>query len=126
VSKEEVIGLLAALETFAGRDHAADLRDAQRRTAFVVESLDGLCGVRAEHRFPDHIGRPYPTAFIHLDPTIGMTSADVIVALLAGTPSVAVMDFGDPLTVRVDVRVLSDTETEHVVERLHQVLGPSQ
>jgi L-seryl-tRNA(Ser) seleniumtransferase len=126
VSKEEVIGLLAALETFTGRDHAADLRDAQRRTAFVVESLDGLCGVRAEHRFPDHIGRPYPTAFIHLDPTIGMTSADVIVALLAGTPSVAVMDFGDPLTVRVDVRVLSDTETEHVVERLHQVLGPSQ
>lgn len=123
VSKEEIIGLLTALHTFANRDHAADLADAQRRTQFVVASLSGLPGVRAEYRFPDHIGRPYPTAFVHLDPQLELTSADVIADLLAGSPSVAVMDFSDPLTVRVDVRVLSDNETEQVVDRLRHVLS---
>jgi L-seryl-tRNA(Ser) seleniumtransferase len=122
VSKEEIIGLLTALEVYARRNHAADLQDSQRRTAFVVASLSGLRGIHVEHRFPDHIGRPYPTAFVHLDPNKGMTGADVIAALLAGTPSVAVMDFGDPFTIRVDVRVLSDADTEQVVSRLCQVL----
>lgn len=124
VSKEEIIGLLTALEVYAHRDHEADLQDAQRRTEFVVKSLTGVSGVRAEHRFPDHIGRPYPTAFVHFDPGMGMTSADVIADLLAGSPPVAVMDFSDSWTIRVDVRVLSDLEVGEVVSRLRHVLRP--
>ncbi|HET8631163.1 MAG TPA: aminotransferase class V-fold PLP-dependent enzyme [Thermomicrobiales bacterium] len=123
VSKEEVVGLLTALETWAARDHAADLRDAHRRTALVVEALAGLPGVRAEHRFPDHVGRPYPTAFVHLDPATGLTAARVIVDLLAGDPAVAVMDFADPQVVRVDVRVLPDSDAELVAARLRDVLA---
>ena len=123
VSKEEIVGLLTALEIWADRDHEADLRDAGRRTDRVVEALAGLPGIRAEHRFPDHVGRPYPTAFIQIDPGIGLTGAGVIDALLAGDPAVAIMDFADPQIVRVDVRVLSDDETEQVAARLRQVLG---
>jgi L-seryl-tRNA(Ser) seleniumtransferase len=123
VSKEEVMGLLTALEIWAGRDHAADLRDAKRRTDMVVEAANRLPGVRAEHRFPDHAGRPYPTAFIHLDPTTGHTAARVVEQLLSGDPPVAVMSFPtDQQVVRVDVRILSDEETEQVIGRLRDVL----
>jgi L-seryl-tRNA(Ser) seleniumtransferase len=122
VSKEEIIGLLTAIDIWVNRDHAADLRDARRRTARVVEALAGLPGIHAEHRFPDHIGRPYPTAFIRIDPATGLTGAAVIAALLAGDPPIAVMDFDDPQVVRADVRVLSDPETEHVAARLRHVL----
>src|SRR6185503_9092701 len=107
-----------ALEVWAARDHAADLRDARRRTDAVVAALAGIPGVRAEHRFPDHIGRPYPTVFVHLDPATGLTGRAVVQRLLEGTPSVAVMGFDDPQVVRADVRVLSDDEAATVAERL--------
>ena len=57
----------------------------------VVEALSALPGVRAEQRFPDHIGRPYPTAFVHVDPSSGHTAPEIIRQLLAGEPAVAVM-----------------------------------
>jgi uncharacterized pyridoxal phosphate-dependent enzyme len=123
VSKEEIVGLLTALEIWVHRDHDADLRDAKRRTDLVVEALAGIPGVRAEHRFPDHAGRPYPTAFVHLDPTAGLTANTVVEALLAGDPSVAVMGYEDPYVVRVDVRVLSDDEAATVSQCLRRVLS---
>ena len=122
VSKEEIVGLLTALEVWTARDHAADLRDARRRTDAVVQALAGLPGVRAEHRFPDHLGRPYPTIFLHLDLETDLTAAGLIEALLAGEPSVAIMSHDDPQVARVDVRVLSDEEAEIVASRLRAVL----
>lgn len=123
VSKEEIVGLLTALEIWASRDHDADLHDAQRRTDLVVNALRNLPGVRAEHRFPDHIGRPYPTAFIHLAPHFGLTAAQLIEELLDGDPSIAIMGFDDPQTVRVDVRVVSNAEAVQVVDRLRQIIS---
>ena len=88
----------------------------------MVEALAGLPGVRAEHRFPDHLGRPYPTAFVHLDPATGLTAATVLERLLAGDPAVAVMGHDDPQVVRVDVRVLEDEDAALVAGRLRAVL----
>ena len=122
VSKEEIVGLVTALEVWADRDHEADLRDARRRTDLVVERLAGVPGGRAEHRFLDHVGRPYATAFMHLDPATGRTAAGVIAALLAGEPSVATMPFSDPQIIRIDVRVLSDKEAEIVATELRRTL----
>jgi D-glucosaminate-6-phosphate ammonia-lyase len=122
VSKEEIVGLLTALEIWVNRDHEADLRDAKRRTEAVVQAMADVPGVRAEHRFPDHVGRPYPTAFLHLDPSRG-TAAKAIEALLHGDPSVAVMSYHDPQVIRVDVRIVSDAETDQVIGRLREVLA---
>jgi uncharacterized pyridoxal phosphate-dependent enzyme len=123
VSKEEIIGLLTALDIWVAQDHAAELVAARRRTDLVVRAVADLPGIRAEHRFPDHIGRPYPTAFIHIEPATGLTAAAVIAALLAGEPSVGVMPGDDPGLIRVDVRVLADAEAEQVAHRLRQELG---
>jgi D-glucosaminate-6-phosphate ammonia-lyase len=122
VSKEEIVGLLTALEIWVARDHEADMRDARRRTDAVVAALGGIPGVRAEHKFPDHLGRPYPTVFVHIDPTTGLTGGQVVRQLLEGEPSVAVMSFSDPQIVRADVRILSDEEAALVAERLRAVL----
>jgi hypothetical protein len=122
VSKEEIVGLLTALEIWVNRDHAADLREAKRRTDHVVQALTELPGMAVEHRFPDHVGRPYPTVFVSIDPTNGLTGAKVIDLMLAGDPSIAIMNFTDPQIVRVDVRVLSNDETRVVAARLRDVL----
>jgi L-seryl-tRNA(Ser) seleniumtransferase len=123
VSKEEIVGLLTALEIWVHRDHERDLADARRRTDMVVAALAGVRGIRAEHRFPDHLGRPYPTAFVHIDPATGWTGAQVVQELLAGEPAIAIMGYDHPQIVRVDVRILSDDETEQVARRLRAVLS---
>jgi L-seryl-tRNA(Ser) seleniumtransferase len=122
VSKEEIIGLLTALECWVKQDHATELAAAKRRTHQLVESLQGVDGATAEYRFPDVNGRPYPTARVNLDPERGVKAAEVIAALLAGTPSVAVMHADDPYLLRVDVRVLADADAEIVATRLREVL----
>lgn len=123
VSKEEMIGLVTALEVWSGRDHAKDMDDAVRRTEYVVTELAELRSARAEYRFPDHIGRPYPTIFIHLDPGGGRTGEEVMDSLLAGEPSIATMPFSDPWVFRVDVRILPDSDVETVARQLRKTLS---
>ncbi len=123
VSKEEMIGLVTAIEVWSQRDHAQDMADAKRRTEYIVSELTTVPGARVEYRFPDHIGRPYPTVFIHLDPSAGRTARQVISTLLEGEPSVATMDFADPYVVRADVRILEDGQVEQVAQRLRVVLS---
>jgi D-glucosaminate-6-phosphate ammonia-lyase len=122
VSKEEIVGLVTAVEVWSRRDHDADARDAMRRTRYLTDELRGIAGVRAELMFPDHVGRPYPTCFITLDESTGMSARRVIADLLAAEPSIAVMDYDDPAIVRVDVRVLEDSEVEAVAAGLRSVL----
>ncbi len=115
VSKEEVFGLLTAIDVWASRDHEADLRDALARTSAVVEGVNRISGLRAELKFPDHIGRPYPTAFVHIGDQTGVHARSLLESLLTGTPSVAVMGYTDPSIVRIDVRILSDDDAAAVV-----------
>jgi uncharacterized pyridoxal phosphate-dependent enzyme len=122
VSKEEIIGLVTAIEIWSQRDHSRDLEVAKRRTNYVVRELADVSGARVECRFPDHIGRPYPTVFIYLDSERERTARQVIDALLAGDPPIATMDYSDPYVVRVDVRILEDQVVEQVTRRLGEVL----
>jgi D-glucosaminate-6-phosphate ammonia-lyase len=123
VSKEEIVGLLTALEVWTGLDHAAELENAKAKTQRVVAALDGVAGARAEMRFPDHIGRPYPTVFLHLDTAGGRTAPQLIQKLLEGDPPVAVMTHTQPGVVRADVRILPDDEVEAVIKRLRETLA---
>ena len=120
VSKEEIVGLLTALEVWTGLDHAAELRAHQAKTQRVVDALADLPGVRAEHTYPDHMGRPYPTVFLHLEE--GHGAGQVLQALLEGDPPVAAMSHTDPKVVRADVRILPDEEVDLLIKRLREVL----
>jgi uncharacterized pyridoxal phosphate-dependent enzyme len=115
VSKEEVFGLLTAIDVWASRDHDSDLQAALERTSAAVAGINGISGLRAELKFPDHIGRPYPTAFVHIDDKTGVHAKALQESLLSGTPSVAIMGHTDPKVVRIDVRVLSDEDAALVV-----------
>ena len=59
---------------------------------------------------------------VSIDPATSLTGAKVIDRLLAGDPSIAIMNFSDPQIVRVDVRILSDDEAETVARCLRDVL----
>ena len=125
VSKEEVFGLLTAVDVWASRDHDAELRDALGRTLAVVKGVNRISGLRAELKYPDHIGRPYPTAFVHIDKKTGVHAKILLESLLTGSPSVAVMGYTDPNVVRIDVRILSDEDAAAVVRAVGHAMRSS-
>jgi hypothetical protein len=114
---------VTAVEVWSSRDHDADARDAMRRTRYLTDALQGIVGARAELMFPDHVGRPYPTCFITVDDATTRSTRTIIAELLAGEPSIAVMDYDDPAILRVDVRILPDSDVEAVAAGLRLALS---
>ncbi|HEV8636697.1 MAG TPA: aminotransferase class V-fold PLP-dependent enzyme, partial [Chloroflexota bacterium] len=124
VSKEEIVGLLTALELWAAQDHRAAMRAAEKKTGWLYDQLGGLTNAEVEYVCPDHIGRPYPTVHVRLDPDGAMTAAELLKRLLGGSPPVAAMSGPDARTIRLDVRELSEPDVQRVADAVLAVLMP--
>ncbi|MFO0891517.1 MAG: hypothetical protein U0790_20540 [Isosphaeraceae bacterium] len=53
VNKEEVIGMLVALESYLKEDHAAVWKEWEARCRRIIQALEGLADVRAEVHVPE-------------------------------------------------------------------------
>ena len=123
VSKEEVVGQIAALLWWAEQDDETRLTEFMRKTRKLVDSLGGLDSAQAELRFPDNGGRPFATALLHLSPEAGLTADEVLQQLYDGEPPIAAMSLDDPLVLRFDVRLCQDHEIESISRRLTEILS---
>lgn len=90
VSKEEIIGLITAVEVFLQRDHDADRRRIEDVTQMWIEALRELPGVQAERAFPGEAGRPTPRARITLTSELALDAFTLRKLLLEGDPAIAV------------------------------------
>ncbi|MCH8222645.1 MAG: aminotransferase class V-fold PLP-dependent enzyme [Chloroflexi bacterium] len=123
VSKEEVVGLVTALEMYAAEDEETLLTDQRARADILFGRLDGIANASVELLDPDHRGRLYPTVWLTVGPETGMTAAQVLEKLENGDPSIAAMSHSDPQIVRLDVRLCEEWEIDAVATRLHEILG---
>jgi L-seryl-tRNA(Ser) seleniumtransferase len=120
VSKEDIVGLVAALELFLQDDHRAEwdrhLDEARR----IAAAAAGLPGVRATVE-DDPAVWTAPTVLVSLDERVaGRTPAAVEAALRAGEPPIMVRLFqGDVL---IDPHCLRGDEASAVARRLREVL----
>ena len=48
VNKEEILGMMAAVDVYVKVDHAAEWREFERRTQTIAESVKGVSGVQTE------------------------------------------------------------------------------
>ncbi len=125
VSKEEIVGLVTALELWVGRDHRAERRRAERRTLWLHDQLGGLTDAEPEYVAVDHLGRPFPTVHLRLDPDAGLTEDILRQRLLDGSPSVAIMPGFDTWTARIDVRELDEEDIQRVADAILAILMPA-
>lgn len=127
VGKEEIAGLVAALELYQRRDHAAERRrwDADMRQ--IADALADLPGVTARYTFPLPNRRPLPCAMIELDEAVvGRTAAEAILALEAGEPPIVLRDqWIDRGALMVYPSNLRPGEAAIVAERLRATLAPA-
>jgi L-seryl-tRNA(Ser) seleniumtransferase len=120
VNKEEMLGIMVALESFLRRDHEAEWREWERRAKLIIDSATSVPGVQAEMYLPEVFNR-WPHIRVSWDEAkLGLKPADVIHKMRAGEPSILVwsadnaLDFG--------VITLKPGEDRIVARRLKQEL----
>ncbi len=117
VGKEEIMGLVAAVERYLKVDHAAERAELDRRAAHVTDTLKGLDGVTTEVDVPE-IANHVPHVIVKWDEGAkGMKASEATEKLLAGDPPVAVSRTGEG-TLRISMWMLRTGEEKVVASRV--------
>jgi L-seryl-tRNA(Ser) seleniumtransferase len=121
--KEEIMGLLAAVEAWlAGRDHAAEWRMWEGYLSRIRAAVSDLPGVRTAIEVPG-LYNVAPTLAVAWDAALlGTDGEQVRRELLAGEPRIAVLPLDGGL--RVMPYMMEAGEDEIVARRLREVLSP--
>lgn len=122
VGKEEMVGLLKAVELYLKRDHVARASQDEEVVAGWCNELNKLAGVHAERSFPNEAGQPLSRAYVTIDhSTAGLSRDAVVDALEQGTPSIYVSKAGDN-GIYLNPMTLTDGEEQIVLDRLLEIL----
>ncbi len=124
VSKEEMVGLYAALRSYMDSDEAAMLREFHELVSIIVDDVGELDGLRATVEFDDRFF--VPTAVIALDADWRGPGVEAVSdALLAGDPPIFVRV--DPARRQLEAYAanLQPGEPEIIARRLTEILTQS-
>jgi seryl-tRNA(Sec) selenium transferase len=123
VNKEEMLGILMALERYLAIDHAAERREFDARAEAIRGGVAMLPGVKADIFVPD-VANHVPHVRISWDAAAtGLTATGAVNALRAGEPSIGTRSEGDALV--IGVWMMQPGEEQIVARRLRQVLEGS-
>jgi L-seryl-tRNA(Ser) seleniumtransferase len=126
VGKEEMVGLVAAVEWYLGQDEPALIERYERQVARVVESVGNIPGLTAQRDFPSEAGQPMPRALVRLDATkIGLDRDEIVRRLHEGDPYVEVANSGKD-GIWINPQTLEDGEEKIVIDRLLAALAPAR
>ena len=122
VGKEEVCGLLVAVELFMAQDEDAVIAEWERRCHLIGAVADGIPGLTARYQ-PPYSNR-FPPASPLIDLYFGteapMPASQVLRALEDGDPSIHASGGNDH--VRVGPQTLQGGEAEIIAARLEEIL----
>jgi len=91
VGREEIVGLITALERYAAGSDDEDVRVWTERLEIVAAALGEVDGLVVTRRCP--ADRPIPVLHLTLDESLlGVTAYDVVTDLLEGDPPVAITE----------------------------------
>jgi L-seryl-tRNA(Ser) seleniumtransferase len=120
-NKEEMLGMLVALDLFLKKDHAREGSEFQSRAEAIQKSASSVAGVTAEIFVPP-IANHVPHVRITWDAAAkGLTPADVVKALRDGEPSIGTRAENESLV--IGVWMMKPGEDRIVARRLREVLA---
>jgi len=124
VSKEQIVGLIVALQNYAKRDHLREFEQWDAKIQYMLDELKGVPHVEVNRVFPDETGLPVPRVKLVLDEqALGKTAVDVIQTLRAGDPGIVLRPFHQHEGIIIlDAMLLKEGEEQIVVNRLKEVL----
>jgi L-seryl-tRNA(Ser) seleniumtransferase len=122
VGKEEMVGLLVAVERYLKADHEAVQRELESRVAEMRKKLDTIAGLSTERLFPP-IANCVPHLLVSWDESaFRFSEGDVIRQLREGEPSIAVSGYG-PRKLKISVWMMRPGEHRVVAKRLTEIFA---
>lgn len=122
VSKEDMIGILSAVELSLAEDHPAIDRYLEEVVALFVAWGAGRGDVEVVREFPSEAGQPMPRARITFRGPLAVERDAVMADLYAGRPRIAVWPSGDD-GIYVNPQTLVPGEEALIVPRLEEILA---
>jgi L-seryl-tRNA(Ser) seleniumtransferase len=123
VSKEEIAGLLAALEVFVDTDEQQETDSYRSQMNFVVDQIAEIPGIQAEvkHNYDHYIPHAVVT---FTENWRGPSYSEIADRMKAGSPRIyAAVDYREPAQVMwIDPLNLQDGEVETVAEQFRKIL----
>lgn len=127
VGREEMIGMMAAVETWIKRDHNAEYKIWTARLDFMAKKAQSIPGVKTAIEHPEELSNKHPTLRIFWDPAkFHVTGYEVAEELGSTKPRVAIgsRDESDGTT-SVDIvsSHMQEGEEKIVADRVFEVLS---
>jgi L-seryl-tRNA(Ser) seleniumtransferase len=122
VGKEELAGLLAAVEWSLAQDEAAVIAGYEQSVQLWLDGISGIPGVQAERGYPSEAGQPHGRAIVHIGPRCRLTRDQVVEALWDQDPRIAVAAIGSD-AIGLNPQTLQTGEDQIVLDALRKVLA---
>jgi L-seryl-tRNA(Ser) seleniumtransferase len=116
VGKEEIAGLVAAIERYVNLDHAAMKEHHERLVGRLCAGLI-QAGWTAERAYPGPTGQDYPLVHVKLNRPAGVAE-QLSKQLLDGTPSILVALSPDKRNLVLNPLHLNEDEVEQIITRM--------
>lgn len=129
ISREEIMGMLAAVEAWTVRDHKAEWETWLARLDLIAQRVTQVSGVTTTVEQPAGLSNHSPTLVISWDPTALHITGEQVAEICARTkPRIAIgsRDSADKATVRITPSQMQPGNAEVVAERLHEILATSR
>jgi len=124
VGKEEAMGMLAAVEAWTRRDHAAEWKDWMSWMNHISSVLGALDGVTCSVTETKELSNQTPELSIKWDTAkIGISGMDVEHALFTGEPRITL--FGSETGVSITAYMMQPGDAKVVAQKLHESLSKS-
>ncbi|MDA1314715.1 MAG: aminotransferase class V-fold PLP-dependent enzyme [Acidobacteria bacterium] len=122
VGKEEIMGLVAAVERYMRIDHDAERKELDRRAAHIIDTIKGISTVQCDIDVPE-IANRVPHVMVRWDEAaVGKSAKQVVDEMLEGEPSIAISG-GRDNSLTISVWQMQTGEAEIVATRLHEVMS---
>jgi L-seryl-tRNA(Ser) seleniumtransferase len=120
VNKEELLGMMVAVESYIKRDHQAEWKEWERRIGLIERAVKGIPSVRTETWVPE-IANHVPHIKIFWDPqTVKLSVKDAQKQMREGDPAIEVTPSETEFT--MNVWMLQPGDAELVAKRVREVL----
>jgi L-seryl-tRNA(Ser) seleniumtransferase len=122
VGKEELLGILAAVEWSLAQDEPALLASYERTVNGWLDGLRDLPGITVERGYPSEAGQPHSRAIVHIGPTASVSRAQLVAALWERNPRIAVSEIGDD-AIALNPQTIEPGEEQVVLDALRELLA---
>jgi uncharacterized pyridoxal phosphate-dependent enzyme len=122
VGKEELLGVLAAVEWSLDQDEPTVLAGYEAMVQRWIEGLADLPGVTAERVFPSEAGQPHARAVVRLGPACRWTRSELVAELWNMQPRIAVSEV-DSDAIALNPQTLEPGEGEVVLTTLRRLFS---